>query len=316
MPTPNSDHDPRGLPQLSAERPFISDGGLETTLIFDRGVDLPCFAAFPLVTDEPGRVLLRDYFAPFLAIAKAYGTGFVLDTATWRANPDWGARLGFDSASLAEANRTSVEFAVELGAGAGVPVVINGVLGPRGDGYSAGEVMSVTDAQRYHAFQTEAFAEAGVDMLTAVTMTYADEAVGIVHAAREAGLPIAVSFTVETDGRLPSGQRLDAAIEQVDVVTGGAAAYFMLNCAHPTHFSAVLAEGGTWRQRIRGVRANASRKSHAELDASDGLDAGDPEELAGQYRTLCSAMPHIMVIGGCCGTDHRHVDAICAAVMR
>jgi homocysteine S-methyltransferase len=315
MPTPNLNHDPRGLPQLSAERPFISDGGLETTLIFDRGVDLPCFAAFPLVRNEAGRALLRDYFAPYLAIAKTYRTGFVLDTATWRANPDWGARLGFDSASLAEVNRASVEFAVEVGAEAGVPIVINGVLGPRGDGYSAGEVMSVADAQRYHALQTEAFADAGVDMVTAITMTYTDEAIGIVRAAREVGLPIAVSFTVETDGRLPSGQRLDEAIEQVDADTEAAAAYFMLNCAHPTHFSAVLAEDGTWSHRIRGIRANASRKSHAELDASDELDSGDPDELAGQYRTLSSAMPQMTVVGGCCGTDHRHVDAICAAIM-
>jgi len=315
MPTPHQNHEPRELPQLSAERPFISDGGLETTLIFDRGVDLPCFAAFPLVTDEPGRALLRDYFAPFLAIAKTYGTGFVLDTATWRANPDWGARLGFDSVTLAEVNRASVEFAVEVGDESGVPIVINGVLGPRGDGYSAGEVMSAADAQRYHAFQTEAFADAGVDMVTGVTMNYADEAVGMVRAARDVGLPIAVSFTVETDGRLPSGQPLDAAIEQVDADTEGAAAYFMLNCAHPTHFSAVLGEGGAWRDRIVGIRANASRKSHAELDASDELDAGDPDELAEQYRTLSSAMPQMTVVGGCCGTDHRHVDAICAAIM-
>jgi S-methylmethionine-dependent homocysteine/selenocysteine methylase len=316
--TPQSLPDSRRLPPAFGERLFISDGGLETTLIFDHGLELPCFAAFPLLADDAGRTLLRDYFAPFLAIAKTHGTGFVLDTATWRANPDWGARLGFDSSSLAEINRASVELAQEVRAGAGgeIPIAVNGVIGPRGEGYNAADVMAPADAQRYHAQQIKVFAQAEVDMVTALTLTHTDEAVGVVRAASEARLPVAVSFTVETDGRLPSGQPLGAAIEQVDADTDGAAAFFMINCAHPIHFSAALSEGGEWRRRIVGIRANASRKSHAELDESDELDRGDPGELATQYKDLCSAMPSVMLVGGCCGTDHRHVAAICAALTR
>jgi homocysteine S-methyltransferase len=192
---------------------------------------------------------------------------------------------------------------------------IGGAIGPRGDGYRPGPRIDPDEAATYHRRQVDAFAEAGADIATAYTLTDPGEAIGIVMAARAAGIPVGISFTVETDGRLPSGQRLDEAIEQVDADTEAAAAYFMLNCAHPTHFSAVLAEDGTWSHRIRGIRANASRKSHAELDASDELDSGDPDELAGQYRTLSSAMPQLTVVGGCCGTDHRHVDAICAAIM-
>jgi S-methylmethionine-dependent homocysteine/selenocysteine methylase len=298
------------LPQLADDRLFVCDGGLETTLVFERGLELPCFAAFPLVTDDAGRALLRDYFAPYAAIARRHGAGMIVDTATWRANPDWGERLGFHPDALAEANRASVELASEIAAAGDV---INGVVGPRGDGYDARDAMSPAAARRYHAAQIETLAGAGADMITAVTLTYADEATGVVRAAGDAGVPAAISFTVETDGRLPSGEGLRSAIEQVDAETDGAAAYYMINCAHPTHFAAVVGGGGEWRERIRGIRANASRKSHAELDESGELDAGDPEELAARYRELRQAMPSLNVVGGCCGTSHEHVAAICAA---
>jgi S-methylmethionine-dependent homocysteine/selenocysteine methylase len=302
------------LPQLSGDRPFLTDGGLETSLIFQQGLDLPAFAAFPLATDEAGRDALNRYFEPFVDLIRERDVGFVLDTATWRANPDWGAQLGFSPEALAGANRDCVALAERIRAGVeGVPVVIDGVVGPRGDGYVADELMGADDAEGYHSAQIETFADTAADMVCGITLTYAAEAVGIVRAASNAGLPVVISFTVETDGRLPSGQPLGEAIEQVDAETDGASAYFMINCAHPTHFSGVLEEGGRWLSRIGGIRANASAKSHAELDEADELDEGDPSELGAQYAALRPLLPEIRVLGGCCGTDHRHVAEISRA---
>jgi homocysteine S-methyltransferase len=175
--------------------------------------------------------------------------------------------------------------------------------------------MTAKEAERYHRHQVGAFAEAGADMVTAVTMTYAEEAVGIVRAAGKAGLPVAISFTVETDGRLPSDQPLREAVEQVDGETGRAPRHFMINCAHPTHFHDAL-EDGPWLERIAGLRANASTQSHAELDEATELDEGDPEELAARHVELRAKLPNISVLGGCCGTDYRHVAAITGAWRR
>jgi len=292
---------------------FLTDGGLETTLIFHEGIDLPAFAAFDLLKDEEGREALRRYFRPYLEVARDRRAGFVLDTATWRANPDWADELGYSGEQLDAANREAVALAEELKAEAEsdeTPIVIEAVVGPRGDGYQPESLMSAEDAQRYHSVQIGTFAETAAEIVTAVTMTYTEEAIGIARAASEAGMPVAISFTVETDGRLPNGQSLGEAIEQVERETDGAPAYYMVNCAHPTHFDDVVAEGGGWRERIAGIRANASAKSHAELDEATELDDGDPEELGAQYRGLGEGLPKLNVLGGCCGTDHRHVAAV------
>jgi S-methylmethionine-dependent homocysteine/selenocysteine methylase len=303
------------LPQLSAPL-FIADGGLETTLVFLHGVDLPDFAAFPLLDDEAGREHLRRYYDPYLDIAERRGVGIVVDTPTWRANHDWAARLGYGSEQLAELNRRSVAFVGELVASRrGLVGVVNGVIGPRGDGYVVDNAMTASEAHHYHAMQARAFAEAGADMVTAVTMTYADEAIGVARATADSGLPVVISFTVETNGRLPSGQPLGEAVAAVDAATANGPAYYMVNCAHPTHFENVLVGGARWLERIKGVHANASRQSHAELDAAEELDRGDECELAADYLRLRAVLPDLRVVGGCCGTDHRHIDAISAAAV-
>ena len=303
------------LPQLAGDRLFITDGGLETTLIFHNDVDLPCFAAFRLLGEERGARLFHEYFDGYLATAEEYDTGMVLDTVTWRANPDWGQRLGYEPDELYALNRRSVILARDIAARhESVQVVINGSMGPRGDGYAPGSMMSAEEAEDYHWVQTAALAEAGVDMVTALTIPYVEEGVGMVRAAQDLGVPIALSFTVETDGRLPSGQPLREAIEQVDEETTVGPAYFMVNCAHPTHFADTLADEGPWLERICGIRANASTQSHAELDEADELDDGDPVELGADYQRLRMLLPNLTVVGGCCGTDRRHVAEICAAV--
>ena len=303
------------LPQLGS-RLFLTDGGLETTLIFLNGIDLPYFASCELLRSQVGRDVLTEYFAPYIETARRAKLGFVLEAPTWRANPDWGAKLGYTRETLAEVNRSSIALMEELRFAhetRDTPMVISGNIGPRGDGYVAGTEMTVEAAAEYHGEQIAVFAETAADMVAAFTMTNISEALGIAVAAQRHDMPAAISFTLETDGRLPSGATLKEAIETIDDVTREGPAYYMINCAHPTHFESTFSGGGRWVERICGVRANASRRSHAELDAAPDLDAGDPVELGEQYRDLLRVLPQIRVIGGCCGTDHRHVGEMCSA---
>ncbi|HEX2284288.1 MAG TPA: homocysteine S-methyltransferase family protein [Mycobacterium sp.] len=294
----------------------MTDGGLETELVFHDGIDLACFAAFPLLDNTDTRERLRRYYDGYLDIARRRGAGFVIETPTWRANPDWAVQLGYSLERLDAVNRAAVALAEEVRTAAaadGITAVVSGCVGPRGDGYDPGDAMTAEEAERYHAVQIGTFADTTADQVTAITMTNAEEAIGVVRAAVAAGIPAAISFTVETDGRLPTGQPLREAIEQVDSATATGAAYFMVNCAHPTHFAQALKQDGPWRQRLTGLRANASAKSHAELDEATELDAGDPTDLGAQHAALRDLLPAITVLGGCCGTDARHVAAIYSA---
>ena len=302
----------RRLPQLDGSL-FITDGGIETSLIFNDGLELPHFAAIDLLRRPGGEAALRRYYDAYVAIAARHGAGVVLESATWRASADWGERLGFSGPALDSANRRAIELLDEIRARhPGLRIVLSGCIGPRGDGYRPGEVMSIGAARRYHAEQVQTFAATSADMVSAITMNYVEEALGIALAAKDASMPVAISFTVETDGRLPTGQPLGEAIAQVDGASGGYPAYYMLNCAHPDHFGEVLRL--PWSARIRGLRANASRKSHAELNEAAELDRGDPAELAGNYAVLkLQRLPQLNVIGGCCGTDHHHVEKMAAA---
>ena len=301
------------LPQLD-DRVFLTDGGLETTLIFHEGIELPHFAAFDLLKDQRGRQTLHDYYARYAAIARRKGVGFIFESATWRANPDWAAKLGLADAQLAQVNRDAIAMLVPLRDAFETkdsPMVISGCIGPRGDGYKADAMMSAEQAEAYHAVAIRTFAGTQADMVTAITMTYAEEAIGVARAATAAGMPVAISFTVETDGRLPSGQAIGEAIAAVDAATQNAPAYYMINCAHPSHFADALANNAPWLTRLRGIRANASKRSHAELDAAPDLDAGNPVELGEGYAALRARLGRrLNVLGGCCGTDHRHLEAI------
>lgn len=300
------------LPQLG-QRMFITDGGIETTLIFHDGLTLPDFAAFDLFARPDGEAPLLRYFDGYARLAREHGTGLVLESATWRASADWGIRLGYTRAGLREVNRRAIALLEGLRgtyASDETTVVVSGCVGPRGDGYVPSAVMSVDEAQAYHAEQIETFAGTTADMITAITMNDANEATGLARAASRAGMPVAISFTVETDGALPTGQSLGDAIDAVDAGTGGYPSYYMINCAHPDHFTHLFDTGRPWTARVRGIRANASRRSHAELNDAAELDSGDPEELGRQYAALRRRVPGLTVMGGCCGTDLRHVACI------
>jgi len=300
------------LPQLDG-RLFLTDAGLETMLGFQQGFTLPAFASFVLLQDAQGRAALQRYFEGFARLAREHGTGLVLETPTWRANPDWGRSLGYNALALADASRDAVALLAAVRDAwetPATPIVISGNLGLRGDGYRLEHRMSTTAAHDYHLAQIATFAGTEADMVAAFTMTYPDEAIGIVDAAAACEMPVVISFTLETDGRLPSGDALSEAILRTDAETGNYPAYYMVNCVHPTHVEPALAEDGPWRERLHGLRANASRRSHAELDEATELDDGDPEALGEEYLVLHSLLPRMNVLGGCCGTDERHVGAI------
>ena len=303
----------RRLRQLTG-RTFISEAGFETDLIFHHGVDMPHFAAFPLLESPVHRQTIRTYFQSVIDLARRDGTGVVIETATWRASSDWGNLLGYDARALDRVNREAVELFLELrDRNPDVPVVVSGNIGPRGDGYAIADAMSVSQAAAYHRPQVRSLADAGADLVSAFTLNYADEATGIVLSAISEDIPVVISFTLETDGRLPSGQSLSAAIEEVDAATSGAAAYFMVNCAHPSHFVHIFDAPGPW-ERVRGIRANASTMSHEELDNATELDRGDEATLVAGYLEIAERLPHLAVAGGCCGTDLSHLDRISAAI--
>jgi S-methylmethionine-dependent homocysteine/selenocysteine methylase len=305
----------RSLPQLGG-RLFLTDGGIETTLIFHDGLELPYFAAFALLLTPAGTDALRRYFRGYAALAAKHGAGLILESPTWRASADWASKLGYTSDQLADANLTAMSLLEDIRRESETdrtPVVVSGCVGPRGDGYVPDQAMSEADAAQYHRAQIETFAASAADMVCAITMNYTAEAAGIVRAARQAAMPVAISFTVETDGRLPTGQTLKDAIAAVDASTDSYPSYYMINCAHPTHFESVLDAGESSTRRIRGLRANASRMSHAELNEAPALDEGDPVEFGREYAALTGRLGWVNVLGGCCGTDDRHVDQIARA---
>lgn len=308
----------RVLPH-QADRRFLTDGGLETSLIFDDGLFLPHLAAFHLLRFRLGQTALARYYGRYLAIAQEAGLGFVLESPTWRANPDWANRLQYSKAELAASLADAIALMQTLRdryEAPQTPVLVSGCVGPRSDSDVATAAMDPDVAETYHDGQIAAMTAAGCDLITAMTMTTVTEAIGIVRSATRHGMPCVISFTVETDGRIPSGLTLERAIAEVDAATAAAPAYYMINCAHPSHFMATLKGGPVWTRRLGGLRANASSQSHAELSRALELDRGNVDELASDYRALAHRIPSLRVFGGCCGTNHWHSQAMAMALTR
>lgn len=299
-------------PWPAADTAVVTDAGLETWLVFHRGIDLPAFAAYPLAATPAGRELLTEYYRAFADIASAAGAAVQLEAPTWRANPDWARQLGHGRRELGTLIDRAIGVVAEVRTTwrGDQAFLVGGTVGPRGDGYVVGTCMDPEEAAGYHSFQVERMAEAGADLVTALTMGTVGEAAGVALAARRAGIPAVISFTVETDGRLPSGTSLASAIEATDEATDSYPLHYMVNCAHPSHFDHVLDPASSWTNRLGGIRANASTLSHAELDEMTELDEGDPDDLAVRYAELRRRLPSLQVVGGCCGTDHRHVAAM------
>lgn len=305
----------RILPSEAKDQCFLTYTGMETDLLFTQGIDLPGFASFPLLESAQGRAQLRSYYEGLIAVAQAAKTGAILETPTWVASCDRGAQIGYAPDVLAQRNAQAATFVCGIrdDLAGETPVLVSGNVGPRSDAYLPANQMTPEDAKDYHQDQLSVLAQAGVDMISAYTMACADETIGIVRAAHQSDVPVVVAFTVETDGHLPTGESLGDTIQKVDGATDAYAAYYMINCAHPDHFTHIL-NGAPWMDRLCGVVANASRCSHAELDEAVELDDGDPVELGQQLAALRQQFPDICVLGGCCGTDMRHMRSLCAAL--
>ncbi len=295
-------------------RPFLCYTGIETELIFNKNVDLPGFATFPLLETDEGREMLRQSYLEQVEVARTFGCGVTFETVSWVANKDRAAKLGYGPKQLDDICQQSVRFARSVSDEVGdVPILISGQVGPRGDGYRPELQMDDEEAKQYHAQQMASFAAERPDIVSAFTIGYPEEAIGIIRAAQKHLLPVAVSFTVETDGLLPTGMPLGEALDAVDAATDQFAEYFMINCAHPEHFLPNF-DGGPWLERLAGVVVNASRCSHEELDNATVLDDGDPDELAVYLGMIKNKQPHFKIFGGCCGTDMRHMRKIAEAI--
>ncbi|HXN61408.1 MAG TPA: homocysteine S-methyltransferase family protein [Acidimicrobiales bacterium] len=304
------------LPQLASPTVMLSDSGMETDLIFHEGFDLPLFASFTMLDDPARTDALRNYYRRHVQVARDAHVGFLLEAPTWRASIVWARQLGLDETAVADVNSRAIDLMIQLRDEAGDmqgPLVISGLIGPRDDAYNPAQRTSTDEAERYHEAQIRTLAQTEADLVTALTLTYPAEAIGIARAARTARVPVVISFTVETDGTLPDGSSLGHAIAAVDDATDSYPAYFGINCAHPSHFLGVLDASEEWTSRIKMIRANASRCSHAELDEAETLDDGDPHELSREYAEIRERLPHINVLGGCCGTDVRHMRSIAQA---
>lgn len=295
--------------------PFITDAGLETELIFKKDYELPEFASFPLLESKQGRQDLLEYYEHYIAIARKHNTGLILEAPTWRASTAWGTKLGYDAIALDRINHKAIQFldAVRTQATLDTPCIISGCIGPREDGYNPEYYINAEQAESYHSVQIKSLSKAGADLITALTMTSIDEASGIVQVAKKISVPLVISFTTETDGLLPSGESLQQAIESIDRQSNAYPLYYMINCAHPTHFEPALQQNQPWLNRIGGIRANASCKSHAELDDCTELDAGNPHQLGLEYKQLKARLSNLNVVGGCCGTNHQHVAEMAQA---
>ena len=299
---------------------YLADGGLETSLIFIYKLKLDLFASFLALGDGTGMEALRHYYKSYVAIAQRFKFGMILETATWRASPDWFEKLGFSldqgSAIIHESVRLVKEIRDESITPQFSQILIAGVVGPRGDGYKSDmDKFTFQDYQSYHTFTINELVKAKVDYIAAVTMTSVAEAIGIVLACRKSEIPCVVSFTLEVDGQLPSGESLSNAIAAVDSACQSYPMHFMINCAHPNHFFHLWKQPCEEYQRIRGIRCNASKKSHQELDECEELDSGDIEDLSRLYTEFGqNGMPlssdQYRIIGGCCGTDARHIEHI------
>lgn len=291
-------------------------GGFETWLQYVDGFELRHFCAFELLDDSRGRACLTDYHRKLVEGAVDNGFGVINEGLHYRASRDWGELIGYSREGLEEINIRGIEFYKEFAREyetPETPMIVGGVIGPRGDAYDVGRVPNAAEAEEYHSEQILTFKKAGADQITAATFSSIEEAIGLARAAKAAEMPVVISFFVKQGGRLSGGETLEKAIAKVDAATGSAPAYYMINCTHPTEFEPALSPGH-WTKRLGGFMPNAVAMDTLSLCKLGHLEDGDPEELGGQMADLARRFPHVHVWGGCCGTDGRHIGEIARQV--
>ncbi|MFT3987754.1 homocysteine S-methyltransferase family protein [Aestuariivirga sp.] len=299
------------LPQQAGHL-MTTAGGFETWMQYVDGFKLRHFCGFELLNDPRGVTRLRDYHRKVVEAAVANGFGVINEGLHYRASRDWGDLTGFSREGLAEINMRGIDlyrdFAREYQSPQ-TPMLVGGVIGPRGDAYNVGRTPDAAESEDYHSEQILTFRKAGADHVTAMTFSSVEEAIGLARAAKALDMPVVISFFVAPGGKLKGGETLDEAISRVDAATGTAPAYFMINCTHPTEFTPGLTPG-PWNSRLGGFMPNAVAMETLDLCKLGHLEDGDPQELGGQMAELAQRFPHVNVWGGCCGTDGRHIGQI------
>ena len=296
---------------------YLTEGGTETEVMYKWGFDLPEFAMFPLLDDPEADTVIRNMYRRYLDVAAEQGVGVLLNGHDYRASPDWGAKLGYSAEGLQQMQRRTIQFLDEMRAEYAdrvTDVYIAACIGPRGDAYGTGGEITADEAEDYHSVQLHNLDGTAADMAVAATFNNIPEAIGVIRAAKGAGMPIGVSLTLTPEGRLRSGPTLREAVETVDEVTAGAAAWFGTNCSHPLEFEPAIADAGPWLDRLRYIRPNAAKMDKIALCSLGHLEDGDPEELGEQMGDVVRRLPRADIIGGCCGTDERHLSEIARKV--
>ncbi len=306
------DETPPRRPGLS----WLTEGGIETEIMYKWGHDMPHFAMFPLLERAAAAADIRGMYRRYLDVAARHGFAALIGGFDYRASPDWGALLGYSDEGLAEANLRSIDFLRGLAREYrdGLPDArIAGYVGPRGDAYSLNRTITEDEAAEYHAVQLATLKRAGVDLAWAVTFNNPAEARGVVRAAREIGVPLALSFSLTSSSRLASGQTLAEAVQSVDAASDGYPAFYALNCSHPLEFEPALTPGA-WQDRLRCIRPNAARIDKIALCKLGHLEEGDPHELGRQMADVARRFPQMDIWGGCCGTCESHLEEIARRV--
>jgi len=292
---------------------YLTEGGAETEILYKWGFELPEFAMFPLLDNSEADAVIRGMYRRYFDVAEAHDTGLLILGHDYRASPDWGAKLGYTPEALVEMQHRTIQFLTDMRTeyeGRVTDVYVGGCIGPRGDAYGTGGDITESEAEDYHSVQLTTLKETDADMAVAVTLNNIPEAVGIVRAAAAIGFPVGISLTLTTQGRLRSGPSLREAVESIEEATGGTAAWFGTNCAHPLEFEPAIADSGAWTERLRYIRPNAVKMEQVALCKLGHLEDGDPVELGEQMGDVARRFPRADILGGCCGTDERHLAEI------
>jgi len=309
--------DHRSFPPQQKGRFYLTEGGTETELLYRYGFELPQFAVFPLLDNPRAVSKMREMFRSYLEVAARHEMCALMGGLDYRASPDWGELLGYSPQGLAEANLRSIEFLRDIAGEyvSDIPdILIEGLIGPRGDAYERGASITESEAEDYHSVQLETLKKANVDLALAITFNNIPEAIGVARAAGRIGVPLAISLFLDSTSKLSSGASLAEAITAIDKETAQTPEFYLVNCSHPVEYEPAM-EAGDWIHRVRGVRPNASRMEKMALCQIGHLEEGDPVELGELCGDLARRHPHMDIWGGCCGTWDRHLDEIARNVV-
>lgn len=307
-----------GFPVQTAGHYYMCEGGTETEVMYKHGFSFPHFAVFELLKDTKAVAALKRMYQDYFEVVAKHNMSALVGGLDYRASPDWGALLGYSAEGLADINHQSIEFLRNIAVDYSnniENILIQGLIGPRGDAYETNHSITEAEAQDYHSVQLQTLKSANVDLATAMTFNNVPESIGVARAAVEADVPLCISLSLDGSSNLNSGPSLAEAITTIDAATDSSVAFFMINCVHPLEYEPALADE-QWITRIRGVRPNASVMDKLSLCTIGHLEAGNPTELGKQMGDLMQRYPHMDICGGCCGTWDTHLDQIAEDVLQ